>query len=111
MTIRPTAKGRMPTPTYRSQLEADRAEFLQARQLAGEIAWWAHEPWRFALGGGAWYKPDFGIMYPDGTLEAEECKGFWREAARLRIKVAASRHVIRFVAITRFEGGWTEELF
>ena len=52
MTIRPTAKGRMPTPAYRSQLEADyasiEAEFLQAQpnggRAADDLAWWQRAP-------------------------------------------------------------------
>jgi hypothetical protein len=44
-----------------------------------------------------------------------EVKGMWREAARVRIKVAADRHPFRFIAVTkrlvRDGGGWKEELF
>jgi hypothetical protein len=107
----PRAKGRPVTPPFRSELERDFSLHLEAAKVAGEIAWWAYEPWRFSLGGGAWYKVDFGVMLPGGELEAIEVKGFWREAARLRIKVAASKHPLAFKAVTRKEGAWVEETF
>jgi len=110
-TAMPRAKGRVAPSPYRSALEQAYAERLELQRIAGEILWWLYEPWRFSLGGGAWYKVDFGVMLPGGELEAIEVKGFWREAARLRIKVAASKHPLTFKAVTRKDGEWSEEHF
>jgi len=106
-----TARGIDLTIKYRSKLEQSYGDLLALQLIAKEIAWWAYEPWRFKLADGAWYKVDFGVMLLDGSLEAREVKGFWREAARLRIKVASSLHPLRFKAITRSDGAWIEECF
>jgi hypothetical protein len=93
---------------------------LEARKAAGEVSWWAFETMRFRLADGAWYKPDFAVvvtfqfqadgqLWVDSKLELHEVKGHWREAARVRIKVAADRHPFRFVAVTRKGGQWQYE--
>ena len=35
-----------------------------------------------------------------GVLELHECKGFWRDDARVKIKVAASLYPFKFIAVT-----------
>ena len=92
-------------------LEADYADRLGLLQLAGEIQVWRFGSLRFHLGGGAWYKPDFLVVLPDGLVELHETKGHWREAARVRIKVAAAAFPeFRFVAVTKPKGqDWTFE--
>jgi hypothetical protein len=47
---------------------------------------------KFRLANGAWYTPDFYVVYHDGSFGADEVKGFRREAAMVRIKVAAERY-------------------
>lgn len=88
---------------------------LEAQKQAGEIAWWGFESLRFRLADGAWYKADFIVLYPSGELIVVETKGFWRESARLRIKVAADRHPFKFVAMRKKKakdgGGWDREEF
>jgi len=96
---------------YKSKTEEAYAALLQARKLAGEIQRWDYEAERLALGGGAWYKPDFRVILPAGEVEFHEVKGHWREAARLRIKVAASIHPYKFIAIKKAKGGWEYEGF
>jgi len=105
------AKGTPSDSPYRSQLEADYAAHLETLKVHGEIVAWWYEPERFHLGGGAWYKPDFRVMSPSGEIQFVEVKGHWREAARVRIKVAASLHPYRFTAVTRESGEWNEERF
>jgi hypothetical protein len=108
-----TPKAREPRPSdgYRSKLERDYARRLEFQKRDGVILWWAHEPVRLRLAGGAYYKPDFAVMYPDGRIEMHETKGFSREAARVRIKVAAEHHPFRFVVVTRDKGEWQTETF
>lgn len=56
------------------------------------------------------YTPDF-VTVTDGALIAWEVKGFWRDDARVKIKVAARQfRFIRFVAVQRKGGAWTEEV-
>lgn len=91
------------------------AEELRLRQLAGEVVWYEFEAVSFRIGEGAHYKPDFLVMLADGSMECHEVKGFWAEAARVRIKVAADRFPFRFVAVVKRSkkqgGGWDVEEF
>jgi len=61
---------------------------LTRLKLGGEIVEWGFEKLRFRLADNAWFKPDFLVIYPD-RFEIHEVKGHWREAAKVRIKVAA----------------------
>jgi hypothetical protein len=51
------------------------------------------------------------VIENDGTLRFEETKGFWRESARVRIKVAASLFPCQFTAMRLVKGAWEEEEF
>lgn len=53
---------------------------------------WGFEEMSFRLGDGSWYTPDFWTVGTDDVLELHETKGHWREAARVRIRVAAERY-------------------
>lgn len=86
------------------------AESLEARRIAGEIEWYAYEGITLKLGKECRYTPDFVVMTSDGYLECHETKGFWAEAAKVRIKVAAEKFPFRFVAMRarakKDGGGW-----
>ena len=106
------AKARKPSATYRSKLEEDYARRLEILLKAGQLVEWHYEPMRFRLGKGAWYTPDFVIVQAKSMhIECHEVKGFWREAARVRIKVAASKYTMyEFKAVTRDKkGAWEFE--
>lgn len=62
---------------------------LRARQIAGEVRWFGFECTKLRLANGAWYTPDFTVELARGRLEFHETKGFAREAAIVRLKVAA----------------------
>lgn len=86
------------------------AAYLETRKRGDFVKQWWWEPVSFRLGQGAWYKPDFVVWMADDTVEVHEVKGFWREAARVRIKVAATNYPLyRFVAVRRVEGRWDVE--
>ncbi len=102
--------------TGMNKTETEYAALLEARRRTGEIIRWRFEPVRFVLGKGSVYTPDFEVVLPDGTLEYHETKGHWREAAKVRIKVAATKfNDRRFVAIVKrakkLGGGWTTQEF
>jgi hypothetical protein len=67
---------------------------------------------KLQLGRGAWYTPDFAVLNLDRTFEFFEVKGFWREAARVRIKVAASKYpFFTFTAVKKDKDvGWIYEI-
>lgn len=74
------------------------ALMLEARRLAGEVKWYAYEGMTLSLAHRARYTPDFCVLLADGTLEFHECKGtFVREAALVRLKVAATMFPFRFI--------------
>ena len=93
--------------------EARYAAHLEVMKRAGLIADWRFERVRLKLGEGAWYTPDFLVVTHDGHLDLHEVKGsFFREAAKVRIKVAASLYPwFRFLVVRekREGGGWSEE--
>lgn len=102
-------------PRYRSKWEAQFHEVLKAR-FHGPNTYVEHEPMRLKIGRKAYYKPDFLTVNPYNILTFWEVKGMWREAARVRIKVAASKYPwARFIAVVKQKkkdgGGWKEEAF
>ena len=104
------AKG-LPRELKQNRTEAAYAAVLDGMQQAGLIEWYRFEPWKLRLAYGAYYTPDFGVMTADGYMECHEVKGFWREAARVRIKVAAEQFPFRFVAVKKSGKDWEYEEF
>lgn len=90
-----------------NKLEAAYGEHLERRRAAGEIAEWRYESTKLRLADGAWYTPDFRVVLPNGEVEFHETKGFMREAARVRLRVAAELHPFRFLLVKRAGGGWS----
>ena len=92
--------------------EAAYAVQLNLLMAAREIVSWRFESLRLRLADGAWFKPDFVVVLPTLALEIHEVKGYWREAARVRIKVAAELYPeATFFAVTKTGGEWTRERF
>lgn len=100
------ARGRLPNKT-----EDAYAQHLELLKHAGEVLWFQYEAIKLRLADGAYYKPDYAVLMRDCLLELHEVKGFWREAARVRIKVAASIYPFKFVAVKKVKGGWEREEF
>lgn len=108
------ALGRMKTGQM-NKTEAEYAEHLQILKNCGEIAWYRFEGMKFRLADNTFYTPDFAVMRSDGRLEMHEVKGFWRDDARVKIKVAADIYPVEFVAVRKKRGkegyGWAVETF
>jgi hypothetical protein len=111
----PPAKGPRRVAGQMNRTEAAYSELLEARRLAGEIRAWWFEAVTLKLAHDCRYTPDFLVQLADGALECHECKGFWRDDARVKIKVAADKFPFRFVAVKKLRkkdgGGWQEEEF
>jgi hypothetical protein len=100
-----------------NKLEARYADQLELLKVTSEIVDWKFGAMKFRLGDGAhptkrppFYTPDFLVVYSD-HFELHEIKGgFFREAAKVRIKTAAELYpwfvwkVVRWV-----NGGWEME--
>lgn len=102
-------------PGVMNKLEQRYAGHLEQRRLAGEVLWWAYEAVTFRLAKDTRYTPDFVLLLADGLVEFRETKGYWRDDAKVKIKVAAALFPFRFVAVTAASkkdgGGWKEEEF
>lgn len=81
-------------------LEKAYAARLETLKQAGEVDWYEFEPMRLKLADDTYYRPDFGVMR-NGILEFHETKGHMREAARVRLNVAASKFPFAFYLVKK----------
>ncbi len=121
------AEAVMKAPRWKNpmnKLEAEYAQQLEMDRRAGLISWFEFEPFKLRLAGKTFYTPDFAVVRtweaPNNIfvneLEFHETKGgFWRDDARVKIKVAAAMFPFKFIAIRkkllREGGGWQVEEF
>lgn len=80
---------------------------LDQRKRAGELIWWAFEPFRIRLADGAFYRPDFVAVDKDGRTSIYEVKGYFREAAKVRLKVATDKLPYPFYIVRKSKGEMT----
>lgn len=95
-------------------LESAYAQYLEGLLYTGEIVLWMFERVRLTLAQKATYLPDFFVVRADGSAEFHETKGFWRDDARAKIKIAAQEFpCFGFVAVQRNKdtGAWEFERF
>ena len=89
--------------------EAEYDAELRVKWAAGVIQWYGFEPIKLRLADSTYYTPDFAVM-DAGKLEFHEVKGFWREDALVKFKVAAEKFPFMFLAWrkrkVREGGGW-----
>jgi hypothetical protein len=105
---RQLATGRLRKPDMNG-LEAAWAQVLEARRGRGELAWWVFEGIKLKLADSTFYTPDFAVMGIGSEMEFHEVKGFWRDDARVKIKVAAGLFPFRFLAVRRVKQAWQVE--
>lgn len=107
-------KGRL-EPGRMNGLEKDYALVLEARKRAGEVSEYHFEAVTFKLAHDCRLTPDFFVVLADGTVEFHDAKGFFREDAKIKMRVAADKFPFRFLAVRRLTrrqgGGWAEEVF
>lgn len=92
-----------------NKTEARWAEELEAYRTAGTILRWDFEPEKLRLADGAYYSPDFRVIENDLSITFYEVKGFRREAAIVRIKVAADQHPYVFKMVYWKNKQWLVE--
>ncbi len=102
-----------PAPQYASGLERDWATQLELRRRVGLLVEWRHEAITLQLAEGSRFTPNFFVVLPNGEIELQEVKGYMREAANVRLKVAARQFPwFRFVLVRRGHGArgqWTAD--
>lgn len=109
------ALGRRPKssgPGRMNKTEAEWSAMLEARKLAGEVAYWSFEPIKVRLADLTFYTPDFLVMLSSGELELHEVKGaFVMDDAKLKFKVVAEHFPARLVWAQKVKGGaWKVEV-
>lgn len=95
------ALGRLPAGQMNKTEEAY-ARHLMARQVAGDVLWWAFEGITLRLGNRASYTPDFVVQLADRSVELHEVKGaraIFRDDARAKTRISASRFPFRILAV------------
>lgn len=99
---------------YRSKSERAYAQRLDALRHDGLVLRWDYEPLKLRLAATCYYSPDFLVIFaanPD-NIELHEVKGFWRDDARVKIKVAAAQFpYFQFRAVRYTRGAWVYENF
>lgn len=83
--------------------EAEYAQLLDSLVGKGELLYWSYESIKLRLADRTWYTPDFFVISADSLIEFHEFKGgFFRDDARVKIKVAAEEFpMFRFKVIKK----------
>jgi hypothetical protein len=90
-----------------NKLEARFAHYLETLLNMGAIKRYDFESIKFRLAKKTWYTPDFCVVRSDGRIGCYETKGFWRDDARVKIKVAAEKYPhIAFIAVRMVNREW-----
>lgn len=92
-----------------NKTEGKWSKVLDEMMATGAIVRWDFEPEKLRLADGAYYTPDFRVILSDLTIEFHEIKGFMREAAAVRLKVAADQHPYVFKLIRWKNKQWKVE--
>ena len=94
-----------------NKTEAAYADNLEAKKKAGVIIDWKFEALKFRLADRTFYTPDF-LVINENNMELIEVKGFWRDDARVKIKVAREMFPwFIWTAVKAHRGGWNYEQF
>ena len=99
------AQGRLKSGQM-NKTEAAYAQYLEALKQAGEIQWYGFEAWKFRLADNTFYTPDFMVLPKTGLIEAHEVKGFMRDDANVKIKVAANMHPVKIILVKKAGKSW-----
>jgi hypothetical protein len=86
-----------------NRLEARYAERLETMKRIGEVVCWKFEEIKLRMAAYTFYTPDFFIMLPDGSVGFHETKGFWRDDARVKIKIAAELYPMFFFVAVQWD--------
>lgn len=112
------ALGRLKTGSLNKTEAAYAAHLDELRRCvdaAKRVVWWKFEGVKLRLADNTFYTGDFLVLLATGALEVHEVKGFWRDDARAKIKIAADLYPFRFIAVQAVAkkrgGGWKTEEF
>jgi len=93
-----------------NKTEAEYERMLRQRQQLGAVLWYDFEAITLKLADDTRYTPDFAVLVADGIMEMHETKGFMRDDAFVKLKLAARLFPFRFYLIRKRPkksgGGW-----
>lgn len=73
-----------------NKLERGYALSLEAKRRSGGLVLWRYERFTLKLADDTRYTPDFYVLENDGSVSIVEVKGFMRDDALAKLKVAAT---------------------
>lgn len=88
-----------------NKTEMARAKELEAMKDRGEIVDWWYNDVTLRIADNCRITLDFLIQENDGHLRFEETKGWWREDALIKTKVAATKFPFPITALKKRKGG------
>lgn len=95
--------------------ESEYSQHLATMKMVGEVREFWYESCKIRLANGCWYTPDFMVLMPSGEIEFHEVKGFFRDDAKVKLKVAADKYPVIFKVVRKRSkkdgGGWSIEVF
>lgn len=98
-------------PEFDSKLEEAYWNHLRDLQAQGVIHSFALKPEKLRLADGSYFTPDFRVITLEGVVQFHETKGFMREAARVRLLVAAELHPYPFFLVKKSGASFTVERY
>lgn len=109
LVLKPTAQFIQAT-TDESKLNKTERAYLQQLRAEGH-AWIGVQNITLKLADDTRYTPDFWLIDSEGLLCAREVKGFFRDDAKVKVKVAARQFPFaRFSVVYRKGTGWSTEV-
>lgn len=105
--------GKRRTPGTMNGLEAEFSRELTRRVNAGELLWWKFEGITLKLAPDTRLTCDFATQFPGGEIVLYETKGFMRDDANVKLKVASEAFPFRIIVVykrAKKDGGGFEEV-
>ena len=93
-----------------NKTEAGYALLLEARKRAGQVQDYWFEGLTLKLAHDTRYTPDFFVVLADGSCELHEVKGFMRDDANVKLKVAARLFPFPVFLVRKYLGGFVTEV-
>jgi hypothetical protein len=95
-------------PGKMNRLEENYSQQLELRKRVGEIRGWEFEKVTLKIADDCRFTPDFFVVTADDLIEFHETKGFMRDDAAVKIRVAADRFpMFKFVLVQWKSKQWT----
>jgi hypothetical protein len=85
--------------------EAGYGVVLEAAKRAGQVREYWFQGITLKLGDDCRYTPDYFVLMADWTCECHEVKGWMRDDALVKVKVAARLYPFRFTVVRKGPGG------